>query len=226
MLSKTEEDYLKALFHLASEDKEHKAGTNQLAVVLSVKPASVNSMLKKLKDKQLVDYQKYGRLSLTTAGREAALGLIRKHRLWETFLYQALGFSWDEVHEVAEQLEHVQSEKLIARLDHFLNYPETDPHGDPIPNAAGVMASKPIMTLAAVPIGQSCKITGVKDDSNLFLQYLTGLGLHLDARITVLEHIPFDHSLRIQTKDKDWQVSEKFSRHIFVDLIDEKVSCV
>jgi DtxR family transcriptional regulator, Mn-dependent transcriptional regulator len=219
MLSKTEEDYLKTLFHLVADDDESKAGTNQLATELSVKPASVNSMLKKLKDKQLVEYQKYGRLSLTSQGRAVALRLIRKHRLWETFLYQSLGFSWDEVHEVAEQLEHVQSEKLIERLDQFLNFPETDPHGDPIPNADGIMAAKPITTLAAVPRGCTCRITGVKDDSTLFLQYLNGLGLRLDARITVLDIIPFDQSMRIQTADHEWQVSDKFCRHIFVDIL-------
>lgn len=137
-LSYTEENYLKGLFKLTIElgDKE-EAGTNEIAAHLGVKPASVNDMLKKLKDKKLIQYERYGKSSLTKEGKKRAIEIVRKHRLWETFLHEKLAFNWDEVHEVAEQLEHIQSKKLIDKLDQFLEYPSIDPHGDPIPNAKG-----------------------------------------------------------------------------------------
>ncbi len=217
MLSKNEEDYLKALFHLIASQEDDKAGTNQLAQQLDVKPASANSMLKKLKSKGLVDYKKYGKLSLTPAGQTTALLLIRKHRLWETFLYQKLGFSWDEVHDVAEQLEHVRSEKLIEMLDRFLGFPASDPHGDPIPDAQGNMSIRTKKTLAELQPGQSCRIAGVKDTSAAFLQYLTQLGLSLDSQIKVLEIIAFDRSMRIALEDgREVHISEKFSQYVFV----------
>lgn len=216
MLSKNEEDYLKALFHLVSGEDGDKAGTNQLAQQLDVTPASANNMLKKLREKDLVDYRKYGKLSLTETGKAVALQLIRKHRLWETFLHQKLGFSWDEVHEVAEQMEHIRSEKLIEKLDQFLDFPEFDPHGDPIPDAHGNMAARKKMTLAELPPGRTCRITGVKDSSALFLQYLTELGLNLQSELTVLEKIAFDNSLRISVDGREVQVSEKFSLNVLV----------
>jgi DtxR family Mn-dependent transcriptional regulator len=218
MLSKSEEDYLKAIFHLSYTLGSEKIGTNQLAQQLDVAPASANNMLKRLKEKTLVDYQKYGKLTLTALGKTVALQLIRKHRLWETFLYQKLGFSWDEVHDAAEQLEHVQSEKLIERLDQFLGNPQFDPHGDPIPDARGNIVSVKFKTLAEVKPGQLCRIIAVKDSSSAFLQYLTELGLALQSEIQVLHIIPFDNSLRIALKNQPpFTVSEKFSQHILVE---------
>lgn len=216
MLSKNEEDYLKELFHLTAGEESNNAGTGQLADKLDVTPASANNMLKKLKEKGLVGYQKYGKSALTDEGRAVALQLIRKHRLWETFLYETLDFSWDEVHEVAEQLEHIRSEKLIEKLDKFLDYPEFDPHGDPIPDAQGNMAPRKKLTLAEIPTGQTCRIIGVRDSSALFLQYISELGLSLKSEITVLEKIAFDNSLRILSEGREIQVSEKFSLHVFV----------
>ncbi len=140
MLSFTEENYLKALWHLTiGNTLKDEAGTNELAAHLNVKPATSNDMLKKLKEKKLVDYKKYGKSSLTHKGKKLAIEIVRKHRLWETFLYEKLDFTWDEVHEVAEQLEHIKSQKLVDRLDKFLNYPALDPHGDVIPNSKGEM---------------------------------------------------------------------------------------
>ncbi len=138
VLSYTEENYLKGIFKLTIEmaDKT-EAGTNEIANHLGIKPASANDMLKKLKDKKLIQYERYGKSSLTKEGKKLAIEIVRKHRLWESFLFEKLAFNWDEVHEVAEQLEHIQSKKLIDKLDQFLNYPSTDPHGDPIPNAKG-----------------------------------------------------------------------------------------
>jgi DtxR family Mn-dependent transcriptional regulator len=138
VLSYTEENYLKGIFKLTIElDDKAEAGTNEIANHLGIKPASANDMLKKLKDKKLIQYERYGKSSLTKEGKKLAVEIVRKHRLWESFLFEKLAFNWDEVHEVAEQLEHIQSKKLIDKLDQFLNYPSTDPHGDPIPNEKG-----------------------------------------------------------------------------------------
>ena len=136
-LTSSIEDYLKAIFHLCSESPDQKAGTNQLAEFLQLSPASVSVMLRKLKQKQLVDYRKYGKISLTEEGYIEAVKLIRKHRLWETFLFRHMNFSWDEVHEVAHQLEHIKSDKLVEELDSFLGHPKSDPHGHVIPDAKG-----------------------------------------------------------------------------------------
>ncbi len=221
MLSKNEEDYLKVLFHLLTGEGGDRAGTNQLAQQLEVKPASANSMLKRLSEKKLVEYQKYSKPILTPLGRATALQLIRRHRLWETFLFQKLNFAWDEVHEVAEQLEHVQSEKLIEQLDRFLGYPKFDPHGDPIPDAQGNMAVREYELLANIAPGQRVRITGMKDSSTAFLQYLNDLGLALHSELLVLEHIPFDNSLRLALPDGlTAQVSEKFALHVFVLRLD------
>ncbi len=215
-LSKNEEDYLKALFYLIVESENDKASTNQLAEYLGISPASVNGMLKKLKTKKLVDYQKYGKLKLTDAGKNIAVQLVRKHRLWETFLYRKLGFSWDEVHEVAEQLEHIQSEKLIRKLDAFLGHPVNDPHGAVIPNEQGDYRIVPKKTLADVPVGDVCKLASVKDSSGAFLQYVTKIGLALSSEIKVAEKISFDGSLLIEFDGKQAQVSRKFAENVFV----------
>jgi DtxR family transcriptional regulator, Mn-dependent transcriptional regulator len=215
-LTKNEEDYLKGLFQLLYEDNFEKVGTNQLAGHLDVTPASANNMLKKLKAKALVDYQRYGKLELTDLGRQLAVELIRKHRLWETFLYEKLGFSWDEVHEVAEQLEHIRSEKLVEKLDVFLSHPAYDPHGDPIPDASGNYKIGPKKTLAEVKVGATCRLAAVKDNSAAFLQYVSELGLGLKSGIKVLERQEFDNSLRIEVGGRQLQVSEKFALNVYV----------
>lgn len=133
MLTQTEENYLKALLYLTSDVKENVTGTNQLAKYLNVRPATAYDMLKKLKEKLLIEQARYGKISLTEEGRRRALLVIRKHRIWETFLHDILHFEDDEVHEIAEQLEHIKSDKLIDRLDAFLNFPKVDPHGAEIP---------------------------------------------------------------------------------------------
>ncbi|ANH80478.1 iron-dependent repressor [Niabella ginsenosidivorans] len=217
MLSQTEENYLKALFHLTSEHSEKsKAGTNELATALNVKPATVNDMLKKLKQKKLILYEKYGKISLTAAGNKQAIEIVRKHRLWETFLYEKLGFSWDEVHEVAEQLEHIQSPKLIAQLEKFLDYPEYDPHGDAIPNAKGELKPPPRKTLSEIPVGKTCRLVAVKDNSALFLQYVVQVGLGLSSKIKVISRQDFDGSIEIEVTGKKSVVSQKFADNIYV----------
>jgi DtxR family Mn-dependent transcriptional regulator len=217
MLSHTEENYLKGLFHLTTESMDKsKAGTNELAAHLNVKPASVNDMLKKLKEKKLISYEKYGKISLTAEGKRKAVDIVRKHRLWETFLYEKLEFSWDEVHEIAEQLEHIQSQKLIDKLDKFLDYPAYDPHGDAIPNAKGELDTKPRKTLSEIATGKSCKLIAVKDNSATFLQYVVKVGLGISSKIKVLSRQDYDANLEIEVNGKKSTVSQKFAENIYV----------
>lgn len=219
MLSFTEENYLKALYRIIHDEvRERKeAGTNELALHLGLKPATVNDMLKKLKGKKLIQYEKYGKIRLTRKGEKAGVDIIRKHRLWETFLYEKLGFDWDEVHELAEELEHIQSQKLIERLDKFLNYPQFDPHGDVIPNARGEIKYRYSTTLADVPAGKSCKMLAVKDNSASFLQYVVQVGLGLKNRIKVVSVNPYDDLYLIEVNGKLTHVSRKFAENIYVE---------
>ena len=221
-LSKHEEDYLKALFLLSIESDTGTAGTNALASYLNVSPASVNGMLKKLKQKGLVQYEKYSKPSLTKAGSAIAISLIRKHRLWETFLYEKMNFSWDEVHDVAEQLEHIRSEKLIRELDAFLGHPEVDPHGDAIPDASGKFKPVAKKTLAGMSEGARCRIVAVKDSSVAFLKYVTKLGLELSSEILVAEVQDFDESVSITIDDRTVNVSRKFAENVFVVELQKK----
>ncbi|MCF3109531.1 metal-dependent transcriptional regulator [Niabella sp. CC-SYL272] len=218
MLSNTEENYLKALLYLTSEDSGKKeAGTNDLAIHLGLKPATVNDMLKRLKEKEYVSYKKYGKISLTRSGKDIAMFVMRKHRLWETFLCEVLEFSWDEVHEVAEQLEHIQSDKLTERLDKFLNYPDYDPHGDPIPKPNGKMPSRATTLLSSVAVQQSCTVAAVKDTSPVFLQYLEQLSIGIGTKIKVLEKISFDGSMTLLVEKDKLTVSEKFANSLLVE---------
>lgn len=216
MLSFTEENYLKALFKILFESGTNEAGTNELATYLVVKPATVNDMLKKLKKKELVDYEKYGKIGLTIEGRKIAIEIIRKHRLWETFLYQKLDFSWDEVHEVAEQLEHIQSAKLVSKLDKFLDYPKFDPHGDPIPDDKGEIKVQHKKTLAEISVGKSCKMVAVKENSSTFLQYVVKVGLGINNKIKVLSIQDYDLMMVIEIKGQQSSVSQKFAENIYV----------
>jgi DtxR family Mn-dependent transcriptional regulator len=216
MLSYTEENYLKALRKISIDSGIEEIGTNELATALGVKPATANDMLKKLKEKVLVEYEKYGKITLTADGKKMATDVIRKHRLWETFLYKNLEFSWDEVHEVAEQLEHIQSEKLIDKLDKFLGYPEFDPHGDPIPSKAGELKVHYKNTLAKVAAGESCKMVAVRDNSSTFLQYVAKVGLALNAEISVVSKQAYDAITVIEVNNVKSSISEKFADNIFV----------
>lgn len=216
MLSYTEENYLKALLKITLESGNQEAGTNELALLLVVKPATVTDMLKKLKEKKLITYEKYGKITLTLEGRKNAIEVLRKHRLWETFLYQKLDFTWDEVHEVAEQLEHIKSAKLIDKLDKFLDYPEFDPHGDPIPNTEGEFKVHFKKTLSEVKPGMSCKMVAVKDNSTPFLKYVVSVGLGLNNSIKVLSKQEYDEMLVIEVNEKISTVSQKFAENIFI----------
>ena len=216
MLSFTQENYLKALQKISFDSGSEEVGTNELATALLVAPATANNMLKKLKDKELVEYEKYGKITLTTKGKKRARDIIRKHRLWEAFLYEKLEFSWDEVHEVAEQLEHIQSEKLIDKLDKLLEFPDFDPHGDPIPNKEGKIKVQVKKTLSDVPVGHSCKMVAVKNDSSSFLQYAVKVGLELNAVIFVVSKQEYDATTVIKVNGKESSISQKFAENILV----------
>ena len=224
MLSYTEENYLKALHQLTVEKGSKKdAGTNELASQLNVKPATANDMLKKLKEKKLVEYEKYGKSSLTKEGRKKGMEIVRKHRLWETFLFEKLEFTWDEVHEVAEQLEHIQSQKLVDKLDKFLNYPTVDPHGDVIPGKNGEMKKLSRKTLDEEEVGCQCIIIAVKDNSAAFLQYVDKLGLAINTKIKVVSKQVYEELIEIEVKGKRSSVSPKFASNIVIVTEDHQV---
>jgi DtxR family transcriptional regulator, Mn-dependent transcriptional regulator len=201
MHSFTEENYLKAIYKLQEQNGE-TVGNSDLARVLDVQSASVTDMLKKMAKKKLINYEKSKGFKLTDKGKHIAIGIIRKHRLWEVFLLEKLGFGWDEVHEMAEQLEHIQSEKLIDRLDQYLGHPKSDPHGDPIPNANGVFTKSKSILLSEAKEGVQVKFVGVTDHSSSFLNYLDKMGLSLGDSLTIKAIEEFDNSVTLQLKGK------------------------
>jgi DtxR family Mn-dependent transcriptional regulator len=219
MFTATEENYLKALFRLGAltEGGKGPAGTNELALELDIRPATVNGMLKKLREKGLVEQRRYGKILLTEAGRLHAVEVIRKHRLWETFLYEKLHFTWDEVHDVAEQLEHIRSVHLTDRLEEFLGYPSVDPHGDPIPDKDGRMPPEVRRTLAESEEGHAGRIVGVCDNSAEFLQYLDRLGLSLGLRLIITRHILFDGSVELESAGIRMIITRKVAENLLVD---------
>ncbi len=218
MLSLTEENHLKAIFHLSSVDNKD-VSTNAIADSLKTKPPSVTDMLKKLSDKNLINYKKYQGSFLTPIGRKTALDIIRKHRLWEVFLVEKLGFNWSEVHEVAEQLEHIKSKKLIDELDKFLDYPTKDPHGDPIPNTAGFIKYSSRSLLSDLAIGESGKFIGVKDSSSAFLKFLDKRKIALGTNIQILHIEDFDNSIHIGLDETNLTISVKSANNIYVTKI-------
>jgi DtxR family transcriptional regulator, Mn-dependent transcriptional regulator len=219
MLSFTEENYLKAIYHL-SENGKLEVSTNAIAEALSTRPASVSDMLGKLGNKKVINYTKYKGVTITEKGRKLALQVVRKHRLWEVFLVEKLKFHWDEVHEIAEQLEHIQSPVLIERLDEFLGYPAFDPHGDPIPDSNGEMKAKQKIQLADMELGKQGSVVGLKETSPVFLQYLDKIGVYIGARVKVLERMAFDLSEEIQIDSKKTVIiSNEVAKNIFVTVL-------
>lgn len=218
MLTFSEENYLKAIFHLERKF-QNGANTSALAEEMETKPSSVTDMLKKLAEKKLVDYKKYQGAKLTMYGKNKAVKVIRKHRLWEVFLVEKLNFSWDEVHDVAEQLEHIKSEKLTQQLDKFLEYPKRDPHGDPIPDGNGNFADHHRILLSKLEVGKSGICVGVKDSSTAFLRYLNKNDISLGKEINVLEIESFDHSMRIKTNNKTLIISNVTANNLYIKTI-------
>ncbi len=215
-ISQTEENYLKAIFKI-SEKTGATANTNAIAQMLDTSAASVTDMLKRLAEKDLIHYEKYRGVTLTGEGHRVATLLIRKHRLWEVFLVEKLDFSWDEVHEVAEQLEHIRSPKLVERLDSYLSNPKFDPHGDPIPDADGKFAVRKQILLAEMSPGQTGKVVGVQDTAPVFLKYLDQLNLSLGSTIHILEKHPYDESMQVSIDNThEHNLSKKVSQNLFI----------
>lgn len=213
----SEENYLKTIYHLTIIS-DSEISTNAIAEKMETKASSVTDMLKKLAEKDLVNYKKYQGVSLTEKGKLTAKMIVRKHRLWEVFLVEKLNFSWDEVHDIAEQLEHIKSEKLINKLDDFLGNPTEDPHGDPIPDVNGRMIKIEKQLLSELHENQSGICVGVKDTSSEFLKYLDKQGIALGSKIEILTKESFDLSLKIKIDNKDLTISNKIASNLFVKL--------
>ena len=213
--SPTEENYLKAIYKLF-ERQEKSVSTNSIASEMATSAASVSDMLKKLKDKELINYEKYRGVTLTDSGNEIATKLIRRHRLWEVFLVEKLDFSWDEIHEIAEELEHINSAKLTNSLEAFLGYPKFDPHGDPIPDKDGNFTIRK-QVLLSESTEQKGVIVGVNEHSAAFLRQLERLRLVLGTTVEILEKFEFDGSIQIKINDKTTQtISGKMAQNIFI----------
>jgi len=213
--SSSKEDYLKAIYHLQSQDGV--VSTNELAGELQTRAASVTDMLKKLKDQKLLNYEPYKGFRLSSEGRRVAVQVVRKHRLWEYFLVEKLGFEWDEVHEIAEELEHVTSRKLIERLDEFLGYPKTDPHGDPIPDSSGRLERAQQINLSELPLHISAQVSGIGDQSSGMLELLRHKNIRLGSSIEIKKKFSFDDSLEIKIKNAAAvTISGEVAKNIFV----------
>lgn len=219
-MTRSEENYIKTIFHLGRKGTQEVA-TNAIAELMETKPSSVTDMIKRLSEKDLVNYKRYQGVSLTALGNKTALGIIRKHRLWEVFLVEKLDFSWDEVHEVAEQLEHIKSDKLIDSLDRLLAFPKFDPHGDPIPDKNGGFKERDRELLSEVPINTAGVCVGVKDSSATFLKFLDKNGIALGNQIKVMEIEEFDGSLNIEIDGRKMQISHVIASNLYIKANDE-----
>lgn len=216
--SYSEENYLKAIFHLGNEGSL-AVSTSNLAKAIKTKPSSVTDMMQRMAEKGLVHYRKYKGVSLTALGRKTALSIIRKHRLWEVFLVEKLNFSWDEVHDVAEQLEHIKSEKLVDLLDDHLGYPQYDPHGDPIPGKDGNFPSREKQLLSHFPVNAEGLCIGVKDSSASFLKYLDRHEISLGDKIKLLEREDYDNSLFVAVGERKIRLSHQIASNLYLKMI-------
>ena len=215
MFSLAEENYLKSIYHLEQEAPDG-VSTNSIAQSMDTKASSVTDMVQKLAEKKLLSYKKYKGAKLTPKGKKIAAGVIRKHRLWEVFLVDKLDFHWDEVHDIAEQLEHIHSEELISRLDKFLGRPDFDPHGDPIPDEHGNFKATEKKLLSELKKKQKGVCVGVKETSSDFLQYLDKRKITIGTKISVLGKEFFDGSMVIQVGRDQYFISKKIAENIFI----------
>jgi len=217
MLTHSEENYLKCIYHLSAKGNE-AVNTNAIAEGLKTKAASVTDMVQKLANKGFASYLKYKGVRLTVKGEKEALKVVRKHRLWEVFLVKELEYNWNEVHDIAEQLEHIKSPTLIDKLDKYLEYPKFDPHGDPIPNTNGVIASKPTTTLNALSLGETCTVICAKDSSNDLLLFLDKVHISLGSKLKVVDYFEFDGSYSVKVDNNSTvTLSSKVAENIFID---------
>jgi DtxR family Mn-dependent transcriptional regulator len=212
----SEENYIKSIYHL--QKANDSVSTNALAHQLNTKPASVTEMLKKLQVKGLLNYNPYKGFRLSREGNKAALIIIRRHRLWEFFLVDKLQFSWEEVHEVAEELEHVRSKKLVDKLDVFLGHPKFDPHGDPIPDSNGKISAQEQLPLAHLPLNKQAVITSVQNQSSELLSFLSSRNIIIGTKLEVKRRLPFDNSIEIKFKNRQSiNISEQVANAIQVN---------
>jgi len=215
LMTTSEENYVKVIYHL-SHAAPKGVNTNAIAGMLETKASSVTDMLKKLAEKDIVSYLKYQGVTLTDKGFHLAKMIVRKHRLWEVFLVEKLYFSWDEVHDIAEELEHIKSESLINKLDSFLGFPDFDPHGDPIPNANGEIKKMSKLLLSEVELNKEFRCIGVKDSSSDFLKYLDKQKIALGSTFVVKEKESFDDTLLVEVNSKEITISNKIATNLYV----------
>lgn len=214
-VSSSKENYLKAIFHL--QEADGTVTTNDLARELDTRAASITDMLKKLKTQKLLLYEKYQGFRLSPEGRKLALQIVRKHRLWESFLVEKLGFGWEEVHDMAEELEHVSSRKLVDRLDEFLGFPKSDPHGDPIPDASGKVPNKKQVCLMDLKLNLPAMVSNISDQSAEMLELLRHKGLFLGTRLEIKKKFSFDNSIELKLRNLPAiTVSENVAKNIYV----------
>ena len=218
MLSQAEENYIKAIYSLETQS-DKGVSTNLIAEKMQTKASSVTDMIKKLSEKKLVVYKRYQGVQLSEKGKKVAILIVRKHRLWESFLVEKLNFSWDEVHSIAEQLEHIKSEELIERLDRFLEYPSVDPHGDPIPDKDGNIEKRNKVKLSALKENEQSILLSVKDSSADFLKYLNKKKIAIGNTIKVLSVEPFDRSMHIEMNSKQFIISENVAENLYLKNI-------
>ena len=215
-LTQTEENYLKTIFTLTEGDKS-TTSTNEIAKSLETSASSVTDMYKKLVEKKLIIYKKYRPIELSKLGRKTATSLIRKHRLWETFLVEKLGFNWSKVHNIAEQLEHIKSDELVEKLDDYLGNPLYDPHGDPIPNKKGKFPHRKQQLLSTLELGQIGYLSSVEEDDTSFLEILNKLDIKIGTKIKIVEVVEFDSSVQVELNDCDLTLLSKLiSENLYV----------
>jgi DtxR family Mn-dependent transcriptional regulator len=219
MISPTEENYLKAIYKIAEKEKK-SASTSSISKNMKTTAASVTDMLKKLSEKGWINYEKYKGVTLTSEGAKISTNLIRRHRLWEVFLVNKLRFSWHQVHDLAEELEHIHSEELVSRLDAYLDYPKFDPHGDPIPNADGKFTLRTQMPLSDIGVGREMMLLGVKESGTEFLKHLNKLKIKLGTKLKVIKKTDFDGTMVVKIDEKEEVIlTEKVSQYLLVKAI-------
>jgi DtxR family transcriptional regulator, Mn-dependent transcriptional regulator len=213
--SPSKENHLKAIFHL--QQQQGVVTTNALAAALQTRAASVTDMLKKLKEQKLLNYERYKGFKLNNEGKKAAIQVIRKHRLWEYFLVKKLQFGWDEVHEIAEEMEHISSKKLVERLDAFLGFPETDPHGDPIPDSTGKLHLHKQHCLSDQPLNMTVEVSGIARQTTEMLELLQYNNIRLGTRLEVRRKFPFDESVEVRIGNRaPVTISAQVAKNILV----------
>tara|TARA_B100000287_G_C20524834_1_gene738431 strand:- start:270 stop:923 length:654 start_codon:yes stop_codon:yes gene_type:complete len=217
MITLAEENYLKAILTISLKENS-TISTNSIAHEIGTSPASVSDMLKKLAEKKFIKYQKYKGVQLNNLGKSTAISILRRHRLWETFLVNKLDFNWSQVHEVAEQLEHIKSSELIDKLDKFLGFPSFDPHGEPIPTKNGKIPKRNTIALSELKAGKKGVVMGVNLDEVNFLNYLNKLNIKIGSQIEVIETEIFDQSLTIKIKNIKHHISNNVAKHLLIKL--------